>query len=54
MSGCKYISDTGLVHLTLVKDSLCELDISQCSGITGAGLSSLYILRWVSSVHVDV
>ncbi len=47
LSGCNYLSDPGLAHLASVKDSLSELDLSNCGGITHAGLPNLYTLRYI-------
>ena len=52
MSGCKYLYDAGLIHLEHVKSTLKELDISHCSGISEAGLCSLYILKYVFYVFI--
>lgn len=45
LAGCNHLRDPGLAHLASVRESLRELDISGCGGITQAGLPSLYLLR---------
>lgn len=44
-SSCKYLSDDGLVHLTAVRDTLAELELSHCPSITHSGLPALYGLH---------
>ena len=44
-SGCKYLGDDGLVHLTAVRDTLQELELSGCSSITHTGLHALNTLH---------
>ena len=49
-SGCKYLGDTGLVHLAAVKDCLEELELNHCPSITQRGLPSLYMLHRLKSL----
>ncbi|XP_064382429.1 ATP synthase subunit s, mitochondrial-like isoform X3 [Halichondria panicea] len=44
LSRCKYLYDDGLVHLSQVEDTLRELDLSHCPGITHKALAYLSIL----------
>lgn len=44
-SSCKYLGDDGLVHLTAVRDTLMELELSHCPSVTHSGLPALYHLH---------
>lgn len=45
MKGCQYITDVAMSHVSVVRGSLTELDISHCHGISAAGLHYLHCLR---------
>lgn len=45
MSKCKYLYDDGLVYLEHVKNTLKELDLSHCTGITDKGLKHVTVLK---------
>lgn len=44
-SGCKYLSDDGLIHLSSVRDTLEQLELSHCPLLTHSGLPALYDLH---------